>query len=47
MLRQRYLKKREVHETGRRSMKEITEAMGISGRGRKGADVPRPTENPV
>ena len=47
MLRQRYLKKGEVHELEGRSMKEITEAMGIFGRGHKGADLPRPTENPV
>jgi len=47
MLRQRYLKKGEVHELEGRSMKEITEAMGISVRGHKGADLPRPTENPV
>src|SRR5260370_37857571 len=47
MLRQRYLKKGEVHELEGRSMKEITEAMGISGRGRKGADLPRPTDKPV
>jgi hypothetical protein len=33
-----------VHEVEGRSMKEITEAMGISGRGRKGADLPRPTK---